>query len=229
MRLFGFVFGIRVSKSFYLEDKLGAIVDELLYTKNSAFGPSLFPIVQEVNGAKILFNQSTGNKLTITHSDFIFEYNIKNNFNSEFEHYLDAYKNVIIKKIFKNFDVHNISRFGFIVKAELSKNDTITDSVYDIIKQNQNNFIPDSYSLRFNIREKKPLTIKGVITQDFDNTIVTYDKINEENPLMFSVDYQKYFRPELNTINDSIVSFEEFCKKSFDCYKKKYIEKSDKT
>ena len=46
MKLQGFVFGIRVNKSFYLEDKSGAIVDELLYNKNSEFGPSLFPTVE---------------------------------------------------------------------------------------------------------------------------------------------------------------------------------------
>lgn len=57
MRLTGFVFGIRVNKSFYIEDKLGAITDFILYTKGTEFGPSIFPRVQEQNGAKILFNE----------------------------------------------------------------------------------------------------------------------------------------------------------------------------
>ncbi len=219
------MFGIRVSKSFYLEDKLGAIVDELLYTKDSAFGPSMFPTVQEGNGAKILYNEKSGDKLTLTHSDFIFEYTIQKDFDLEFKKYLEAYKNLITKQVFKNFDVHNVARFGFIIKAELEKNDSITNSVYEIIKQNHNGFTPDSYSLRFNVKEKKPIKIKEVVTQDFDNTIVTYDKPNEDSPLMFSVDYQKYYRPELNSISESTISFEDFCKSSYDKYKKSYCEK----
>lgn len=225
MKLQGFVFGIRVSKSFYLEDKLGAIVDELLYSKDSAFGPSMFPTVQEGNNAKILYNNKTGDKLTLTHSDFIFEYTVQKDFDFEFSKFLDAYKNLITKQIFKNFDVHYISRFGFIIKAELERNDLITGSVYDIIRQNHNGFTPDSYSLRFNVKEKKPIKIKDIVTQDFDNVIVTYDKQNEESPLIFSVDYQKYYRPELNTIGDSKISFEDFCKNRYEKYKKAYCEK----
>ena len=225
MKLKGFVFGIRVSKSFYLEDKLGAILDELLYTKDSAFGPSLFPRVQEGTGAKILYNQETGDKLTVTHSDFIFEYTVKNDFESEFKKYLIAFRDLVTKQVFKNFGVQYIARFGFIVKAELNKNDAVTNSVHDIIKQSYNGFTPDSYSLRFNVKEKKPLKIQNVVTQDFDNTIVTYDKSNEDNPLVLSVDYQKYFRPELNEIGDSKISFEEFCKSSYERYKKDYFEK----
>ena len=222
MKLHGFVFGIRVSKSFYLEDKLGAIVDELLYTENSAFGPAMFPTVQEGHGTKMLYNNKTGDKLTIAHSDFIFEYTIQKDFDLEFKKFLDAYKSLIIKQIFKKFEIHNIARFGFIIKAELENNDAITTSVFDIIKQNHNGFTPDSYSLRFNVKEKKPLKIKNIVTQDFDNTIVTYDKPNEDSPLMFSMDYQKYFRPELNTISESTISFEEFCKSSYEQYKETY-------
>lgn len=80
MKLQGLVFGIRVTNSFYLEDKLGAIVDELLYSKDSAFGPSMFPTVQESNSAKMLYNEKTGDKLTLTHSDFILEYTIQKDF-----------------------------------------------------------------------------------------------------------------------------------------------------
>ena len=225
MKLQGFVFGIRVSKSFYLEDRLGAIVDELLYSKDSAFGPEIFPTVQEGTGTKMLCNQETGDKFTITHSDFIFEYAIKKDFDTEFKKYLEAYRDLITTQVFKNFDVHFIARFGFIVKAILEKNDALTDSVHEIIKQNHNGFTPDSYSLRFNVKEKKPITISGVTTEDFDNTIVTYDKTNEDNPLVFSVDYQKYFKPELDRIGDSTISFVDFCKNSYEKYKKVYCKK----
>lgn len=225
MVLQGLVFGIRVNKSFYLEDKSGAIVDELLYNKNSEFGPSLFPTVQENNGIKRLFNEATGDKFVITHSDFIFEYSIKRDFDKEFYKYLESYKDLLLNHIFKKFDVHYIARFGFIIKAVLDKNDNITDSVQDVIRQQHNGFVPDSFSLRYNVKVKKPITIKGVTTEDFDNVIVTYDKADEDSPLIFSVDYQHYFKPELDKISDSQVSYEDFCKRSYEKYKSVYKEK----
>lgn len=225
MKLQGFVFGIRVSKSFYLEDKLGAIIDELLYTKDSAFGPSLFPTVQEQNTAKVLFNQQTGDKLTITHSDFIFEYTVKHDFDVELNRYLDAFKSLIIKQIFKKFDVRNIARFGFVIKSELEQYDSMTDSVHDIIKADYVGYAPDNYSLRFNVKEKKPVKIQDIVTEDFDNIIITYDKANEKSPLIYSVDYQMYFKPELNYISEARLSFEDFCRKNYEKYKKRYLRK----
>lgn len=225
MKLQGFVFGIRVNKSFYLEDKSGAIVDELLYNKNSQFGPSLFPTVQENNGIKRLFNEATGDKFVITHSDFIFEYSVRHDFNQEFQKYLESYRDLILKQVFKKFDVHFIARFGFIIKAQLDKNDAITNSVQDVIRNHHGSYVPDSFSLRYNVKEKKPIKLKDITTEDFDNIIVTYDKVNEDSPLMFSVDYQRYFKPELDKIDDSQVSYDTFCKKAYEQYKKVYFEK----
>jgi hypothetical protein len=222
MRLQGFVFGIRVNKSFYLEDKSGAIIDELLYNKDSEFGPSLFPTVQENNGIKRLYNEVTDDKFVITHSDFIFEYTAKCNFDEEFQKYLVSYKQQILNNVFKKFDVHYIARFGFIIKAIMEQSDPITTSVHDIIRQQHNGYVPDSYSLRYNVKEKKPITIKGITTEDFDNIIVTYDKANEDKPLMFSVDYQRYFKPELDKISDSQVSYDDFCKRAYKEYRSVY-------
>ena len=98
MRLTGFVFGIRVNKSFYIEDKLGAITDFILYTKGTEFGPSIFPRVQEQNGAKILFNEKSDNRFTVNHSDFIFDYSVKDNFDAELSKFLTSYSSIITKR-----------------------------------------------------------------------------------------------------------------------------------
>ena len=67
----GFVFAIRIAKGFYVEDMLGAIIDEILYSDDSKFDASMFPEVHEQQGVKLLFNRRTQNKFTINHSDFI--------------------------------------------------------------------------------------------------------------------------------------------------------------
>lgn len=224
----GFVFGIRVNKSFYIEDKLGAIVDDILYSKDTEFGPSVFPIVQEQGSVKILCNDKNTNRFIINHSDFIFEYSIRNDFDTEFTKYLNSFVSVVTKAIFKKHGIGNIARFGFIVKAQLNERDEITQAVHTILSENYPKFSADSYSLRFNVKEKKPLTIQNVITEDFDNVIVTYDRATDTAPLMLSVDYQKYFKPELNVINEAPQSFDSFCIDRLKLYRKTYLKEDGK-
>ena len=80
-------------------------------------------------------------------------------------------------------------------------------------------------SLRFNVVTKKPLKLPKLITEDYDNEIVTYDKANAESPLTLSVDFQKYFKPELNIIEDATQDFETFCLNTLKVFKTSYLEK----
>lgn len=224
MHLTGFVFGIRVNKSFYIEDKLGAITDFILYTNGSEFNPSLFPQVQEHAGMKILVSDKTNNKFTINHSDFIFEYNVKNDFDSEFSKYLASYSDIISKQLFKKFGICNIMRFGFIIKAVADEKEELASNIEKLICQSYNDYDGDSLSFRFNVKVKRPLRIKDQVTEDFDNTIVTYDRASQGMPIMISADYQKYFRPELGNITEATQSFDTFCRNCYSQYKLKYCK-----
>ena len=224
MDLTGFAFGIRVNKSFYIEDKLGAITDYILYTKGSEFNPNVFPQVQDHGSVKVLCNDRNNNRFTINHSDFIFDYNIKDSFDSEFDKFLSSYSSIITKRLFKEFGIRNILRFGFIIRAKSKDGDELTQKVDALVKDKYPKFNGDSLAIRFNVKEKKPLKIMGEITEDFDNTIVTYDRADENSPLMFSVDYQKYFKPELGDISEAPQGFEEFCRSCLKNYKATYCK-----
>lgn len=218
----GFVFAIRIAKSFYVEDMLGAIIDEILYSDDSKFDASMFPEVHEQQGIKLLFNRRTQNKFTINHSDFIFEYNVETDFDKEFQLYLQAFVEIIVNRVFKKFKLRNINRFGFVIKSELQKNDNLLAQVSEIIKTSNNGSDTNSLSLRFNVIHKKPSKLGKIITEDFDNRIITYDRAKSDSALFFSVDYQKYFKPDLQTIEDSEISFEDFCNKSYRSFTSEY-------
>lgn len=222
MKLIGFALGIRTVKSFSVEDKLGAIIDEILYSKNSEFNEKLFTEVRENHNTKLLFDPVGHNKFTITPRDFIFEYNIQKDFEAEIEKYLVSYVNVITKKIFKEYSIKNVSRFGFLVKCVLDTKDTLINEISEIIKKHKG--IDDSLSLRFNVITKKPLKLPKIITEDYDNEIVTYDKPDSNSPLNLSIDYQKYFKPELNIIEDATQDFETFCRNMLKVFKTTYLE-----
>lgn len=222
MKITGFALGIRTVKSFSIEDKLGAIIDDVLYSEKSEFNEKLFTEVRENHNTKLLFDPVGLNKFTITPRDYIFDYNVKSDFNGEFEKFLTSYVDIITKNIFKTYGIRNISRFGFIVKSVLSDKDELLNEVSEIIKKYKG--IDDSLSLRFNVITKKPLKVAKIITEDYDNEIVTYDKQNNESPLILTVDYQKYFKPELNIINDAPQDFGTFCRNVLKVYKETYLK-----
>jgi len=227
MKKKGIVFAIRIVKSFYVEDMLGAIIDEILYSEDSKFDSGMFPEVHEQQGVKILFNRNTQNKFTINHSDFIFEYNIESDFEKEYQSLLKSFVEVIINRVFKKFKIQNVVRFGFVIKSELQENDSLLSYVSEKIKESYDGSDTNSLSLRFNIIKKKPLKIGKIVTEDFDNIIITYDRANSDSPLLLSVDYQKYYRPELQTIEDSIVTFEDFCNNSYKSFLTEYEHKEN--
>lgn len=222
MKLTKFAFGIRFCKGFHVEDQLGAIVDEILYSQDSKFNEKLFPELQRANGARRLINNDQNCYLTISPTDIIFEYQVKNDFKKEFEEFLTEFEYRILKKIFKSYKINNILRFGFIIGAELSDKDELLKSISQTIHTHYEETPNDSISLRFNIVQKKPLKIGKEITQDFDNTIITYDKEKIDSNLIFAVDYQKFFNPSLDTIDDAPVGYTTFCKKCYESYQKKY-------
>jgi len=222
VKLTGFVLGIRINKSFFIEDKLGAIIDDILYSENSELNNRLFNEISSNATGKVVYNAHTGNKLTVSAQDIIFEYNIEKDFDIEFDKYLKNFNLIILKKVFGDYQVKNIHRFGFVIKAELSKSDTLIGDISKVIKSHYSGD-EDSFTLRFNMTTKKPITIKGIITEDYDNEIITYDKVNQKSPTYFSADYQKYFKPELALIKDATIPFDTFCKNSLQSFKQKYL------
>jgi len=147
---------------------------------------------------------------------------VKNDFDVEFENFLNSYIEILTKRIFKNFGVKNISRFGFIIKSVLTEKDELLSEVSKIIETRKG--IDDSLSLRFNVITKKPLKLPKFVTEDYDNEIVTYDKANTESPLNLTVDYQKYFKPELNIIEDAPQDFGTFCKNTLQVFNETYLK-----
>ena len=197
-------------------------MDDILYSSDSKFNEELFPELQRGNGIRRLINKNQNCNLTISSTDIIFEYQVKYDFNKEFEEFLTEFEDRILKKVFKTYKINNILRFGFIVGAELSEEDKLLKSISQVINTNYQEVPNDAISLRFNIVNKKPLKIGKEVTQDFDNTIITYDKENHDAKLIFSVDYQKFFNPSLDTIDDAPINYGSFCKKCYESYKKKY-------
>jgi hypothetical protein len=208
--LIGIVIGIRFRANFSIEDQLGQIVDHVLYSKDSFFGPSVFPKVYNRVNEKILINEDTNDNLRIDNSNIILEVNfIENSTGFHKKDVSKIYKNFhnqIINGIMKKYKIREIIRIG-LVKRYLFDIDALADSFVDKTIGRTLEGVND-INLRFS--KKLPVTeafIKKDI-YDYNNVIFNVIKTADRDEIFMAVDYQQLFDPFLSA--SSHIKFDEF-------------------
>lgn len=219
MKLTGFVLAVKYNRCFSIEDNLGSIVDDILLHQSKLFDEKFFENVNSYPNARVLLSKK-GHKMIINSDNIILEYDSKENFDNEFDKYLNAYDKIVLKEIYKNYNIQKINRFGCIFKCEMERGNTTFNKVYEFLKEETKNI--ESISFRYNKTTKKPSDLDGELRTDFENEIVTYDKPTTENTIKFFVDFQRYFNPPFKHIQDVKPDFVNFVKNSFKTFKDKY-------
>ena len=124
--LIGFVAGIRFRANFSIEDRLGKIIDTVLYSKNAYFNPNVFPKVVRNVGQKLMYNPTTDDRLSIDNSNFILEIQFGHNDGFEKEKYNEILKNFnkqIIADVMSKFKIQQIVRIGLVNRYLFPLND----------------------------------------------------------------------------------------------------------
>lgn len=223
MKLTGFVIGIRFNKSFSIIDNFGAIMDRILNESDEVFNNQTYGKYETYHDARVLINDEGTNRLILSPENIIVENSKIDDFENDFSKYLNSYQKIIADSIFATYSIKKINRFGCIIRGELEKSDTLFDEIEKVI--NIHHKTPDSLSIRFNCSKNKPKEIKGTITGDYSNQIFSYSRKKSDSLINFSVDYQHYFRPSLNKLEDSKLKFQTFCNNSLNSFKSEYLNK----
>ena len=127
----GFVIGIRYRANFSIEDSLGEIVDKILYSNKSYFGPKKFPLVQNHVNSKVLVNQGTNDKLTINNSNIVLDISFSETFQkSDYNSIIAKFNDEIIDGVMKKYKITEINRIG-LVKRYLFNLDELANSFID--------------------------------------------------------------------------------------------------
>ena len=205
--LMSIVLGIRFRANFSIEDQLGQIVDQILYSKDSYFNPKIFPIVKSGVGQKVLSNDSTGDQLTIDNSNIILEAIFGESFTvSQHKEVLQHFEADIIKKVMKKFAIKEMVRIGYI-KRYVFKVESLASKFVDKTIGGTLDGINDiSLSFSKKIPVTEALVKKDV--NDYDNAIFTIIKKADLSEIFMSVDYQRYFDPFLPTATE--IPFDQF-------------------
>lgn len=221
MKLTGFVIAVRFIRNYGLEDNLGSLMDHILKHPSKTFSEKLFPEYKPYYDARLLIDSKKDNKLTLNSENIVLEINSSENIEKDFNDFLDAYDKIIIKEIFKDYGIVKIDRFGCVLKSTEKNSNALYKDLEELLKKH--NKTPDSLSLRFNCVKKTPKTIKDIITTDYENQIISYDRKTVKDDLNLFVDYQKYYQPPLEKISDADISFTDFCKSSLKNFKEYYL------
>lgn len=203
----GIAIGIRFRANFSIEDQIGKIVDQILYSKNSFFNPSVFPLAESGIGRKKLINEETGDYLKIDNSNIILEVNFGGQFQcTDLKAILDHFEEDIIKGIMKQYAIKEIVRVGYI-KRYLFKMDKLARVFVDKTIGSTIDGIND-----INLRFSKKLAVEeGYVkheVNDYDNAIFTIIKKSNLDEIYMAVDFQRYYDPFLESVTQ--IKFKPF-------------------
>lgn len=199
--LIGIVIGVRYRANFSIEDSLGAIVDKILYDKKAYFNSKIFPLVQNNTNGKVLFNDSTNDKLTINNSNIILDILFDGSFSKEdCDDILENFNQQIIEGVMKQYKITEIVRVG-IIKRYLF---TLEDLAKSFINKTIGETLEGINDINLRFSKKIPTSTAMVKREvlDYNNVIFNIIKQSDKDELFVSIDYQKYFDPFLTSASE---------------------------
>jgi len=218
--LIGCAIGIRYRANFSIEDQLGKIADQILYSRKSLFNPNVFPNVLTNVNEKVLINKETQDHLVINNSNIVLEINFGELFNiDDLNEIVSKFNEEIVDGILKEFKVTEFNRVGFI-RRYLFQIDKLANTFIEKTIGATLEGIND-INLRFSkkIPEMQAYIKKDI--NDYYNAIFNIIKRADKQELFMSIDFQKYFDPFLSTATQ--IEFNDFFDKATAFNNKTYL------
>lgn len=216
----GITIGIRFRANFSLEDKLGNIIDQILYSKDSFFDPEFFPEVLSLVNGKQLINRETNDSLLINNSNIILEVKFKEYELDILEEIHEHFNKDIIRGIMKEYKITQINRIGYITGylftiKNLAKN--FLDKTIGKTLEGVNDI-----NLRFSKRLPIPESLMQKDINDYHNVIFNIIKKSETEDLLISTDFQRYYDPFLESYSQ--IEFDNFIKGVYSYNQKSFVD-----
>ncbi len=220
--LIGIAIGIRFRANFSIEDQLGRMVDQILYSNKSFFNPSVFPLVRSNIGRRTLVNEKTNDRLLIDNSNIILELQFSDSATFKMQDHLNIlskFESDIIKGIMRSFAIREIVRIGYIRRYLFQERDLAKVFIDKTIGQTLEGV--NDINLRFS---KKMPSNEGMIKKgvaDHENAIFNIIKKSDADEIFMSVDFQKIYDPFLPTALE--INFSPFISEAESFNNKQYL------
>jgi hypothetical protein len=199
--------GIRFQPQFRVADVFGELVDRILRSSGSPFGPGAFPLVRSNPTERVLVNEKTGESLHLNIRDAILEMDVETKEYSEIEALAGHYNTFVLEPLRNLADIDGIERYGMLLKLEECR-----DKLGEMpVKRYLGNDFDDARSLQLRFTRRLPSLEARVRknVDDFRNAIYILDQ-DEDASIHISIDYQEYFRPALDRANWQTKTYPKF-------------------
>ena len=192
------IIGIRYKKSFKINDISGSIIDYIFDDNGSPFDRKIFPRIEEVSGGdKRLYNPNTDEYWSISPDDMILQLSCDDGFDKCFN-LLENKVIPFIEKLFKDFEIKNIIRFGTVYVHEFSK----AQIDFEFLKtlRNELPFEIEDLKLSFSKKSELESSIFRKDINDYEN--VNYRLFLGSDLTGILGDFQHYYVPLREDIRD---------------------------
>jgi hypothetical protein len=207
--LVGIAVGVRFRNNFSIEDRLGSIIDGLLYSKDSLLNAVTFPMTGTNLISKKLHNPQTGDSLIINCNNIVLDINFSENIPKEKARVLiDEFFKIITEKIYKIIDIHDVYLIG-VVHKYIVTDEATAEPLYKRFKEIT---VDDAASISVSFT-KKIFPAESKVSKevnDHENVMCTIE-MNKKSEYFFQVDYQHIFEPKLASIID--IPYKDFIEK----------------
>ena len=220
--LIGFASGIRFRANFSIEDQLGKILDTILYSQDSYFGPKVFPKVGGGVGQRIMYNPDTDDQLRIDNSNFILEVQFGNEpafTRIKYDEILRNFNEQIIKGVMSKYKIQQIVRIG-VVNRYLFKLIDLAESFVDKTIGKTLEGVND-INLSFSKKLPVPESLVKRDVNDWSNAIFNIIKKADTDEIFMSVDYQLCYSPFLEKAQP--INFPPFVNAAQDFIQHRYL------
>lgn len=220
--IIGFAFGIRFRANFSIEDQLGKILDAILYSKNSYFGPKVFPKVQGGIGQRVMYNPDTDDRLSIDNSNFILEIQFGKDLafkKGDYEEILSNFNQQIIQGVMSTYRIKQIARIGVVNRYLFTLNDLAESFVDKTIGKTLEGV--NDINLSFSKKMPAPEALLKRDVNDWSNAIFNIIKKADTEEIFMSVDYQLCYSPYLEKSQQ--INFPPFITAAQDFFQHRYL------
>ena len=204
----------------------GTVMDNIVYDKSSPFESRFFQATDILldnfeNKGRILIGKDQKSSVVVDIDNVVI-----NLASDNFDEAVTKIKSEIIpffKKIFKDFKIENTNRVGMVFEFKFPNTEQINEIVNVMTKSTFTK--AEYFDLRFSQKDTDQLSSIKKELLDYANSIILISKIKDD--IIVKFDYQFYYSPEINSIND--VDFDKFIETATSALEKKLFKWFEKT
>lgn len=213
--------GVRFQPHFQVADVFGELVDKILYSGGSPFGPSTFPLVRSNPMERTLVKEDTNNSLHLTIRDAILEMDVNTSSYADIEKLAKDYNVHVLDHLRSLAKPRGIERYGILLTLDECRNELSQMPVQHYLGAE----FDEARSLQMRFTRRLPCLEARVKknVDDFRNAIYIVEQ-DEDGEVNLRIDYQEYFNPALDQEDWQKKPYSKFVARGIDYFQSEFAD-----